>query len=167
MKCGPIHRFLTEDHARLGELLRQSTAGDAGIDIAAYEAFRAGLLRHISMEEKVLFADSRRRRNGVPLPITRQLHADHAAMAMLLVPTPTRVLIASIRSILEQHDPLEEGPGGLYETCEQLAGTDIDELFAQLIAIPPVKVSAHLDDPRVLASVERVLAARIFPPGEG
>jgi len=161
MPRGPIHRFLAEDHARLGGLLERSTASPDGLDLAAYEGFRAGLLRHIAMEEKVLFADSRQRRGGLPLPVTRQLHADHAALAMLMVPTPTRALVATIRGILEQHDPLEEDPGGLYETCEQLAGAELDQLLTRLHAIPAVRVSEHVDDPRVLASIERVLRARL------
>jgi hypothetical protein len=54
---GPIHRFLARDHTRLDELLRRSVADPAVVDMAAYETFRSGLLRHIAMEEKVLIPD--------------------------------------------------------------------------------------------------------------
>ena len=57
--------------------------------------------------------DARRRRNGEPLAVAKQLRADHAALAGLLVPTPTHEIIATIRKVLLEHNPLEEGPGGL------------------------------------------------------
>lgn len=45
------------------------------------------------MEEKVLFRDARDRRNGEPLPVTTQLHADQAAnvLARVHVIPPVRV----------------------------------------------------------------------------
>ena len=162
--AGAIHRFLSHDHARLGALLARAAAGEA-VDRTAYDAFRAGLLRHIAMEEKVLFALARARRGGEPLPIVRQLHADHAALASLLVPTPTHALVRSIRELLAEHDPLEERGGGLYETCEQLAGDEVDALVARMQAIPPVRASAHVDEPRVREHIARMLAARAGGPG--
>jgi hypothetical protein len=50
---GPVASFLAGDHVRLDALLRRATAPRA-IDEAAYAEFRAGLLRHIGMEEKIL-----------------------------------------------------------------------------------------------------------------
>jgi hypothetical protein len=150
-----IHRFLAADHVRLRALL-----DEAASDPAAYTAFRAGLLRHIAIEEKVLFRDARDRRHGSPLPVTRQLHADHAALASLLVPSPTPAILATIREILAEHDPLEEGPDGLYARCEQLAGDDIEQVLARMHAIPPVRVSAHVDERRVHDHIARMLAAR-------
>ena len=112
------------------------------------------------MEEKVLFRDARDRRNGVPLPVTKQLHADHAAIASLLVPPPTHSLLATLRDILAEHDPLEEGPGGLYVQCERLAGADIEDVIARMRAIPPVRAAQHLDEPRIHDHIARMLAAR-------
>jgi hypothetical protein len=48
---GPLHRFFSADHRRLDELLRRSLAGAGAIDLGPFGAFRAGLLRHIGMEE--------------------------------------------------------------------------------------------------------------------
>lgn len=160
---GPIHQFLADDHARLGALLARALAPSV-VDRAAYDAFRAGLLRHIAMEEKVLFVDARARRGGEPLPVTRQLHADHAALASLLVPSPTHALLATVRDLLAEHDPLEEGPGGLYEQCEQLAGAELGDVLARMHAIPRVRVSKHVDEPRVHAHIDRMLAARRSAP---
>lgn len=158
-----IHRFLAGDHVRLRALLAQATSDPARIELAAYSEFRAGLLRHIAMEEKVLFRDARDRRGGEPLPVTRQLHADHAAIASLLVPPPTHALLATIREILAEHDPLEEGADGLYAQCEQLAGADIDDVLARMHAIPEVRAAQNVDEPRIHEHIARMLAARRAP----
>lgn len=160
-----IHHYLTADHVRLRALLERATSHPSRIDRPAYEEFRAGLLRHIAMEEKVLFRDARDRRGGEPLPVTAQLHADHAAIASLLVPSPTHALLARIRDLLDEHDPLEEGPLGLYAQCERLAGPELEDVLARMHAIPPVRVSQHLDEPRVHEHIARMLAAR--RPGAG
>jgi hypothetical protein len=51
---GPLYHLLAEDHARLDGLLQRSVTEAGTIDHAAYAEFRAGLLKHISMEEKIL-----------------------------------------------------------------------------------------------------------------
>ncbi|HSN27759.1 MAG TPA: hemerythrin domain-containing protein [Kofleriaceae bacterium] len=157
-----IADFLAADHLRLRALLAQATADPSRIELAPYRDFRAGLLRHIAMEEKVLFRLARERR-GSPLPVTIQLHADHAALATLLVPSPTHALVATIRDILVEHDPLEEGPDGLYAECERLAGPDVDDVLARMHAIPPVRASQHVDEPRIHEAIARLLAARRAP----
>lgn len=156
---GPISRFLAADHARLDALLVRAAAA-AELDVAAFEEFRAGLLRHIAMEEKVLFRDARARGDGEVRALIDQLHADHAALAGLMVPTPTHELIATIRSLLAEHNPLEEGADGLYAICDRNAADAADQVIAQLHAIPAVRVSQHVDDARVHASIARLLDAR-------
>lgn len=154
-----IHQFLTADHARLDELLARAIAADP-IDRTAYEHFRAGLLRHIAMEEKVLFTDARSRRGGKPLPIVERLHADHAALASLLVPSPTHALLRTVRTILDEHNPLEEEDNGLYKTCERLAGEDMHAVLARMQALPPVRAAENVDEPRIHEHIARMLAAR-------
>ncbi len=156
--AGPIHELLARDHDRLDAALSRALADP--IDLDAYRELRLGLLRHIAMEEKVLFADARTRRGGEPLPITAQLHADHAALASLLVPTPTHALLRTLQSVLAEHNPLEEAPGGLYEQCEQLAGGEIADVIARMRAIPEARAGAHVDEPRIHAHIARMLAAR-------
>jgi hypothetical protein len=136
---------MAAEHARLEALLDQSVADPARLDSAAFEAFRAGLLRHIGIEEKILLADARRRRGGEPLPEARKLRAEHGALASLLVPTPDHALVREIRTVLGPHDAQEEGPGGLYETCERLAGADVSALLERAKNAPPVPVAAHFD----------------------
>ena len=52
---------------------------------------------------------------------------------------------------------LEEGPGGLYETCDELAGSEAAQLLAKLQAAPEVTVLPHSDSPTVLNGVRRAL----------
>jgi hypothetical protein len=157
--AGEIHQFLTADHTRLDALLAQALASDA-IDHVAYEQFRAGLLRHIAMEDKVLFAEARARRGGDPLPITRRLRADHAAIASLLVPPPSHALLRTLGSVLDEHNPLEEGDDGFYASCEQLVGSEYPAVLARMQALPPLRISEHVDEPRIYEHIERMLAAR-------
>lgn len=157
---GPIHEFLTRDHQRLDALLRQSIAEPAKIDMAPYEEFRRGLLRHIAMEEKVLIPEAKRVRGGEAPAVAKQLRADHSALAALLVPTPTHEIVRAIQDILEAHNPLEEDPGGLYDVCEELAGEGAGDLLARIEAVPEVPTAAHFDGPRVHEHIANLLRAR-------
>ena len=144
---GPIQAFLTADHARLDALLAGAERTDGAIDMTTYAEFRRGLLRHIAMEEKVLLPDARQRRGGEPLPIAATLRRDHGEIASLLVPTPTPDLCARLRAVLAQHNRIEEGPEGLYATCDTLAGDAASEVVARLEAQPEVPVAPHYDGP--------------------
>jgi hypothetical protein len=143
-----IHEFLAGDHRRLDALLANAAA-----DPAAYTEFRLGLLRHIAMEEKVLFPIARAQHRDV----VARLHADHAAIASMLVPPPTPALLRTLEDVLAEHNPLEDAPGGLYDVCDRIAGEDV---IARMQAIPPVRASQHLDEPRIYEHIERMLAAR-------
>jgi hypothetical protein len=143
---------------RLDGLLRQAMAAAGAVDRAAYAEFRAGLLRHISLEEKILLPVAQRWQGGTPLPLAATLRLDHGALAALLVPTPTPAIIAALRTMLAAHNALEEGPGGVYERCEQLAGAEVDALLAQLQAAPEVPVAPYADGPQVMSMVRRALA---------
>jgi hypothetical protein len=154
---GPLYRFLAEDHARLDGLLQCSLTNAGIIDHAVYAEFRSGLLKHISMEEKLLLPTAQRLLGGEPLVMAAKLRLDHGALASLLVPTPTPAIIAALRAILGAHNVVEEGPGGVYECCEQLAGAEADALLAQLQAAPAVPVAPHSDGPQVMDVVRRAL----------
>ena len=156
-EAGPVTDFLVEDHRRLDTLLQSAVAQAGVVDQGRYAQFRAGLLRHIGMEEKILLPAAQRLRGGEPLPIASKLRLDHGAIATLLIPTPTVAIIAMIRGILKDHNILEEGPGGLYETCDELAGSEATQLLAKLQAAPEVTVLPHSDTPTVMNTVHRVL----------
>jgi hypothetical protein len=155
---GPLATFLAGDHARLDGLLRRAMTEASMIDRAAYAEFRAGLLKHISLEEKILLPAAQRWQGGDPLPMAAKLRLDHGALAALLVPTPTPAIIAAIRTVLTAHNTLEEGPGGVYERCEQLAGAEADALLAQLHAAPEVPVAPYSGGSQVMSVVRRALA---------
>src|SRR5690606_17837078 len=104
---GLITALLAEDHRRLDGLLRSSAATADQIDQTTYDQFRAGLLRHIGMEEKLLLPAVQRWRGGDPLPVAAKLRLDHGALATLLMPTPTAQILATIRRILSDHNSLE------------------------------------------------------------
>jgi len=161
---GPIAALLTADHERLDVLFRRAFARPGAIDHDAYVVFRKGLLRHIGMEEKILLPAARRARGGEPLPSAARLRLDHGALAALLVPSPTAAIASAIRTILERHNALEEGPGGVYETCERLAGPEVQELFAALIAAPEVSVNRHVDSPVVLEATRRAVLRAGYDP---
>lgn len=157
---GPVYQFLARDHERLDALLRRCVADPERVEMTAYEELRRGLLRHIAMEEKVLIPEAKRIRGGEPPEVAKQLRADHSALAALLVPTPTHAIVASIRQILEEHNPLEEDPGGLYDVCEALAGDGATELLARIEAVPEVPTAAHFDGPRVHEHIANLMKAR-------
>jgi hypothetical protein len=157
VRPGPIHAFLAEDHERLDALLRRATGSAAGFDAASFEEFRAGILRHIGIEEKILLKEARRANGGEPLPMASRLRVEHGAIAMLLVPTPSHELVAEIRSLLSGHNALEEGAAGLYEVCDRLMATDADAVLERLRAYPPVKVAPHYNGPGACRTVEDAL----------
>jgi hypothetical protein len=143
-----LSEYLHADHARLDALLDRAVADPARFDHAAFEAFRAGLARHIGIEEKLLLPAARRRRGGVPLEIAARLRADHGALAAMLVPTPDASLVARIRALLVAHNPLEEGPDGVYAVCEALCADELPALLEQVRAAPEVPMAPHYDGPR-------------------
>lgn len=159
MSLGPIARFLAADHRRLEALLDRAAARPGAVDPALFEEFRAGLLRHIGMEEKILLPAARRARGGDPLPMARQLRLDHGAIAALLVPTPTVAGVERLRRLLELHDALEEGPDAVYSACDRLLAGEVADLLAALQNYPPVRTAPHADGPVVEEHIRVTLSA--------
>jgi hypothetical protein len=154
-----VTAYLIADHARLHALLeRACTPGD--FDHEAFASFRAGLLRHIGIEEKLLFPAVRSAQGGEHLAAARALRVDHAALASLLVPTPDLALAREIASLLAQHDALEEGEEGVYEQCERILGDARSSVLAeQAAASGEVPVARHFDGPNVHRTAAAALAA--------
>ena len=139
-KAGPVTDFLVKDHGRLEVLLQSAVAQAGSVDQGAYDQFRAGLPRHIGMEEKILLPAAQGIRGGEPLSIAAKLRLDHGAIAALLMPPPSAAVIATIRAILKVHNTIEEGSRGLYETCDEQAGSESAQLLAKLQAAPELAV---------------------------
>lgn len=156
-EAGPITRWLSGDHQRLEGLLRRATEPRDAIDCEAYADFRRGLLRHIGIEEKILIPAVRRALAGQALAIEARLRLDHGAIAAMLVPTPTPEIVETIRDVLTVHNALEEGPDGLYATCDRLLVEEADSLVARMAAQPEPRVNPHNDAPEVMPALRRAL----------
>lgn len=155
---GPLFRFFSDDHRRLDALLTRATAAPGPLDLGVFWEFRAGLLRHIGMEEKVLIPASARARGGEPLPIAAMLRVDHGAIAALLVPTPTPAIVEDLRSVLVPHNRREEESGGLYEACDEALGeAEAERLVGELARFPQVPQNPHNDGPLVMRHVRETL----------
>ena len=155
--AGPITDFLVKDHGRLERLLQSAMVHAGSVDQGLYDQFRAGLLRHIGMEEKILLPAAQRLRGGEPLSLAAKLRLDHGAIASLLMPPPTAAIVATIRAVLKVHNTIEEGPRGLYEVCDELAGSEAAQLLAKLQAAPELAVLPCSDSPAVMPAVQRAL----------
>jgi hypothetical protein len=99
------------------------------------------------MEEKVLLPYARDQRGGQPLPIAGALRKDHGEIAGLLVRSPTPDLCAKLRAVLARHNPIEEGPDGLYAVCDALAGNEADQVVDRMKAQPDVPMAPYYDGP--------------------
>lgn len=162
-----LSRYLTDDHTRLDALLARAVADPACFDVEAFEQFRTGLLRHIGIEEKILFPEAKRLAGERPLPGLDRVRMEHAALASLLVPTPDRALALEIAALLRIHNAREEGKGALYQLCESLPGFDGEALTRRARAAAPPPLAAHFDGEgamrtaaEALSSAERSFARR-------
>jgi hypothetical protein len=153
--AGALHDFLSRDHARLDALLSACLAAGDAIPYEDYDAFRRGLLRHIGIEERLLFPELRRQRGVTELE--RQLHRDHAALAALLVPPPTSRELEQIAAILGTHNVLEETADGLYEIIESLSGEGLPLLLHAIHATPEVRLAPHADSTILRHTIEQLL----------
>ena len=148
-----ISDYLEEDHRRIEHMLQEATRSGGQTEPKLYQEFRGALLRHIGIEEKVLFPAIRNATGGKSLSSVEQLHLDHGALAALLVPTPTTPILHAIRTILRRHNTLEEGADGIYRQFEQLPGIDPNGILARLQAAPPVAMNPHVDNATAIESM--------------
>lgn len=158
----PLYDFFTNDHHRLEALLDKATEKKGEVNQEIYHQFRTGLLKHIKMEEKVLFPAAVRANNGEPLPLAAKLRLDHGAITSLMVVPPTDDVIKVLRTVLDQHDELEEAPGGMYDVCEQLTSGETQELLEVLKSTGEVPVHHFNTADYALAAAKRALARAGF-----
>lgn len=154
---GVLYEYLSNDHDRLDGLLRRAMEDLAVIDMESFAAFRKGLLRHIAMEEKIVFPAIEKSQGGKRTVLTERLHLDHGALVALMVPPPSASIVSMICSILEPHNTLEEQEGGLYDIFQQLAGSETERLSEQLRAAPEVPVLPYNDRPGILDATRRAV----------
>lgn len=161
-----IRDWLEIDHRRLERLLDDSDR-EGQFDAPSFAAFRARLLRHIGIEEKIVFA-AVRDALGQPMSRARQIRVEHAAIASLLVPAPDLALVGELRALLRAHDELEEGRDGVYAECETVLGPSSADLVARAEAFPDVPVAPHVrgDGPGIVRTAADALrnAQRVRSP---
>lgn len=153
----PLHQFFTQDHHRLDQLLTKATEQADEIDMDYYHQFRTGLLRHIKMEETILFPAAKKADQAVTQELIPRYRLDHGALTSLMVPPPTSSLIKVIRWLLEKHDLAEEEPGGLYDVCEALTQGQTQELLGRLAETKEVPVHPPNPAPIAIESARRAL----------
>jgi len=158
----PLYHFFTRDHRRIETLLDKATENVGVVEMDYYHQFRTGLLRHIKMEEKILFPAAQKANGGVALPLAAKLRLDHGALTSLMVVPPNGALIRVLRHVLDQHDLLEEEPGGMYDVCEKLAEGDTQALLEQLEHTPEVPVQAYNKADYALEAAKRALTRAGF-----
>ena len=153
----PLYHFFTNDHRRIEDILDKATEDINHIQMDYYHRFRTGLLKHIKMEEKILFPAAQKANGGIPLPLAPQLRLDHGALTALMVVPPGKEVIKVLRSVLEKHDLLEEEPGGMYDVCENLTAAKTQELLEQLENVTEVPVQQYNKADYALQSAKRAL----------
>lgn len=153
----PLYRFFTNDHRRIEDLLDKATENPAEIQMEYYHGFRTGLLKHIKMEEKILFPAAQKANGGVPIPLAAKLRLDHGALTALMVVPPDTDTIKVVRYVLEKHDQLEEEPGGMYDICESLTEGETQSLLEQLEKVTEVPVHPHNKADYALTSAKNAL----------
>jgi hypothetical protein len=158
-----IRQFLTHDHRRLDALLERAGECRAPEELAAYDDFRRGILKHIGIEEKILLTAAARLR-GTPLEQAARLRLDHGAIVSLLMPIPTPSMVRAIRTVLAAHNPLEEGDRGVYDICEKLAASEHEELLAKILATPEVPTHPNATTPRILDAARHALTRAGYDP---
>lgn len=136
----PLYHFFTRDHQRIDDLLNKATENPNDMHLEFYHQFRTGLLKHIKMEEKILFPSAQKANGDIPLPLAGKLRLDHGALTALMVVPPSPLVIKVLRFVLEKHDLLEEEPGGMYDVCEKLTEGDTNDLLEQLENVAEVPV---------------------------
>lgn len=148
-----MRAFFEADHRRLNELLPRAIGEPDRIDMAVFGEFRALLLKHIGMEEKILYLAGRLALGTTPR-IFSKLRVDHGALASLLVPTPTRAIAEDLLSILVPHGQREEEEGGVYDICLDAISPELAAfLLEELRAFREVPLKPHNDDPVVFEHI--------------
>lgn len=154
----PLHQFFENDHLQIDIFLNKALEQSNEIEMNYYHQFRARLLRHIKMEEKVLFPAAKKINPEVIKEVLPQYRLEHGAITALMVPPPTLSLIKVIRYILEKHNKSEEEPGGLYDICEELTHGQTQGLLNELTATKEVPVQPSNQAPIAIEAAKRALA---------
>jgi hypothetical protein len=109
------------------------------------------------MEERNVLPAIVEAKGGKPLLTARRVRLEHAALESLLIPPPSAGILSTLRTVLFQHHLLEDGPGGIYESCEQLLGSMSDEVLLECREIPETPPPPNNVDPAAIDMACRAL----------
>jgi hypothetical protein len=152
-----LREWLVRDHDEVDALLRKARAPEA-FDLEAFGRFRERLLRHIGVEERLLFSAIARTNQGQLPEIVSEVQIEHAALTSLLVPTPDYVLAEEIAGLLERHSNLEEFPAGVYDQClAMLDDETADDVFCDACASRPVALAKYFDGAGTVRTADAAL----------
>ncbi|RPI04835.1 MAG: hemerythrin domain-containing protein [Ignavibacteriae bacterium] len=154
---GPFSHYFAEDHRRLDDILRASDIRPNEYDMKAYGHFRSALLKHIKLEETLLFPALEKSQRGVYTERIAKLRLDHGALTALMVPPPSPAIINAIRFILAGHNQLEEEPKGLYDLCDEFI-QDPDGILSKMRQTADVPLLPHNTEAFILEATRRALA---------
>lgn len=152
-----ISTYLSNDHDRLDQLLKQSVTPSGAINNDAYQQFRQGLLRHIGIEEKILIPSLKQNLDEEMKKTLDRIRSDHSAIVALLVPLPSSAIISALKAILTGHNELEEKNGGFYERADAYDETAVEQIAEKVKNAPEVKSLPNNPDPKVLDATRRAL----------
>jgi len=155
---GRIYNFFTDDHRRLESILVAAETNPGNYNAELYAQFRSGLLKHIKMEETILFPALRASNSEKSNALIAQLRLDHGALTSLMVPPPSPTVIRAVKYILERHNVLEEESNGMYDLCEALSDETKTDLLSKLEKTTEVPVLPHKSDSYIVSAVERAMA---------
>lgn len=150
--------YLADDHDRLDALFHQATHNILEIDLDAYQQFRQGLMRHIGIEEKIVFPSLIKHHGEVAKVITTRLRSDHGAIVALLVPTPDPSVIATLTAILNTHNEFEESADGVYSMIAALGEQEAQSLLHQMQQAPVVPTHPTKPTAEVVEITKRAVA---------
>lgn len=153
----PLYQFFTNDHRRIDDLLNKATQKPDVVLEDYYHQFRIGLLKHIKMEEKILFPAAQKANGNIPVPLAAKLRLDHGALTSLMIVPPTPEVIRVLRFVLDNHDLLEEEPGGMYDVCEKLNEGETNQLLQELEKVAEVPVHSFNEAGYALDVAKRTL----------
>jgi hypothetical protein len=152
-----LREWLVRDHDEIDVLLRSARAPE-GFDLEAFGRFRERLLRHIGVEERLLFSAIQRTNQGQLPAAVGEIQIEHAALASLLVPTPDYVLAEEIAGLLERHSNLEEFPDGIYDQCLALLDDEAaDDVLYDACASRPVATAKYFDGAGTVRTADAAL----------
>ena len=151
-----ISKIMALDHERLDALLIAAARGRPGVDLAAFGNFRDGIFRHMGIEEKILLP-ALLKASAAYKPLSETLRLHHGAISNLLYPSPSQEIIRALKAILKTHNPLEEGPAGVYDACDSLLAPQALEIIGQIRSAPKVPLRDYSLRPQALEAAKRAM----------